>query len=377
MAVRTHRLGLSPFAIGHKEEVPDVLSTVESISSLCRRIGIRWFVVPLDGLGPCSEETRIVALQVTNDHKNAFVNYLATAEGQIGRQAVGQAAQYVRDASLLSPNGIDNFRCGVSFNTRPNGAFFPFMFHEGEQGFSVALELTGLCVAAIEQCPSRDLENVRSYMLAALVPAVEMADLACRDIERLTGRRYFGIDASLAPHPERNDLSVGYLFSLLGVKTFGDNGTTFIAAFVTDILKSVVKRSGVRATGFCGVMYSVLEDRGLAEANLQPNGLPMSQLLALSAVCGCGLDMIPVPGDVTWQELAGVMLDVGALATWLDKPLGVRLLPIPRKAVGELTRFDHDFLVNTRIQEMVRQDGLGRLLDSTHPFAYTRDQLVT
>ena len=87
--------------------------------------------------------------------------------------------------------------------------------------------------------------------------------------------------------------------------------------------------SGIRATGFNGVMYSILEDPGFADVSMDVNSLPLSQLLSLSSICGCGVDMLPVPGDISSKELTGIMLDVAAKASWLNKPLGARILPIP------------------------------------------------
>ena len=66
--------------------------------------------------------------------------------------------------------------------------------------------------------------------------------------------------------------------------------------------------------------------------------------------------MLPVPGDISSKELTGIMLDVAAKASWLNKPLGARILPIPNKSTGDLTSFEHDFFVNTRIQ-----NGLGNV----------------
>ena len=66
-------------------------------------------------------------------------------------------------------------------------------------------------------------------------------------------------------------------------------------------------------------------------------------------MCGCGLDMLPVPGNVLPEEMASIILDLAATASRLDKPLGFRVLPIPNKQVNESTEFDMDFLTNTRV----------------------------
>ena len=47
-----------------------------------------------------------------------------------------------------------------------------------------------------------------------------------------------------------------------------------------------------------------------------------------------------------------MIMDVSSLAITLNKPLGVRILPIPGKKGNELTGFNYDFLVDTRIMNI-------------------------
>jgi len=371
--VRTQRIGLAPFSIKKEEDGLKVLSTIESVSSLCESLGLRWFVVPFRTVGQNLNLTNEFALKVMEKCDKTFVNFIVTENNSIDTESVNSAARFVQDVSQISENGFDNFRFGTSFNTKPNGAFFPFMHHEGENGFSIALELILPIVNVIKQNPEKTLENLRAKIVEELLQTVISIDKISQQIENSTGMKYYGIDASLAPHPERAESSVGYLFNLLGVNGFGSSGTSFIASFLTDIIKTVIKASGVRAVGFNGVMYSVLEDYALGEVSRTENSLPKSQLLALSAICGCGIDMVPVPGDISREEISSVMLDVGAMAVWLNKPLGVRLLPVPEKAVGDLTDFEHDFFINTRIQGGSIYNGCDIDFDGKKPFVYSRD----
>ena len=296
--VRTQRIGLAPFRVAVKNQGAAVLSTTEAVASLSRGIGIRWFDVPFHTAGADYEASNEVALDVMKTHENAFVNFMVTDGSRVDTQAVDYAAEHVREVSKLSSNGFDNFRFGTSFNTKPHGAFFPFMHHQGKNGFSIALELIHPIVEVIERSQSKAVESLRSAILDELVGILSKIDEVARSVEEQTAMRYLGIDASLAPHPERSESSIGHLFRSLGVQCFGNSGTAFIASFLTDIVKSAVKRSGIKATGFNGVMYSVLEDSGLGLVSEDANGLPKSQLLALSAICGCGVDMLPVPGDI-------------------------------------------------------------------------------
>jgi uncharacterized protein (UPF0210 family) len=99
-------------------------------------------------------------------------------------------------------------------------------------------------------------------------------------------------------------------------------------------------------------MLPVLEDVGLVERNNQ-GLLRLSNLLAYSAVCGTGLDTIPLPGEASTEQLAAVLLDVATLGWKLRKPLSARLFPIPGKQAGDLTEFDFSYFVNTRVMAIV------------------------
>jgi len=92
----------------------------------------------------------------------------------------------------------------------------------------------------------------------------------------------------------------------------------------------------------------VLEDATLA-ARAADGSLTVNDLLLYSAVCGAGLDTIPLPGDTTVETLSAVLLDVAALALRLGKPLTARLMPIPEKQAGDPTGFDFAFFANSRV----------------------------
>jgi uncharacterized protein (UPF0210 family) len=68
--------------------------------------------------------------------------------------------------------------------------------------------------------------------------------------------------------------------------------------------------------------------------------LYIGELLQWSAVCGTGLDTVPLPGDVSEGALSDLLFDVAALSARLHKPLTARLMPLPGKAAGEPVHFD-------------------------------------
>jgi hypothetical protein len=101
-------------------------------------------------------------------------------------------------------------------------------------------------------------------------------------------------------------------------------------------------------TGFSGLFLPVLEDVVLAKRAAEGT-LHVKDLLMYSAVCGTGLDTIPLPGDTSQEAMTGILLDLATLALRLDKPLTARLMPIPGKKAGDLTGFDFAYFANSRV----------------------------
>jgi hypothetical protein len=80
--------------------------------------------------------------------------------------------------------------------------------------------------------------------------------------------------------------------------------------------------------------------------------LSIDALLAYSAVCGTGLDTVPLPGDISEDQLARIIGDMATVAYRLRKPLSARLMPVAGKKAGDRTEFDDPFLVNAVIQPL-------------------------
>jgi len=72
-------------------------------------------------------------------------------------------------------------------------------------------------------------------------------------------------------------------------------------------------------------MLPLLEDPVLAE-RWSEGTFDLDSLLAYSAVCGTGLDAVPLPGEVSQQRLERIIGDVASLAFKWHKPLTARLI---------------------------------------------------
>jgi len=371
--IRTCRLSMSPINDYSQFSNASARSVVSWVSDLCEKVGVRWFCVPfslVNSENP-SELARIAA-EIINRHSNVFVNMIAARNGVVDMEGVEQASKLIRSVSKLSNNGFDNFRVGVSCNCEPHTPYFPFAYHEGDDGFSLALEIVDEFIEFAQKHTKDGLVAVRENVLEYLTKKLTEVDSIGVNLEAEAGVRYLGVDASLAPFPN-GDTSVSRLVEILGVEDFGSNGSLFITSYLTDIIKTALARSGARHVGFNGVMYSLLEDDCLALRNRQKN-FTLDSLILYSAVCGCGIDMVPVPGDVLNEEISSMILDVAGLSATLKKPLGVRVLPIVGKSVNELTDFNYDFLVDTRVMEIRnRAISMSQSAD-TSQFVYLRER---
>ena len=190
---------------------------------------------------------------------------------------------------------------------------------------------------------------------ARLVAGIEDAAAAIVPVaERLAaeyGLRFSGIDFSPAPYPAEAK-SLGAALEALGIRLGGPGGL-FAAAFITE----AIDRARFPHTGFCGLMLPVLEDTTLAR-RAAAGELALNDLLLYSAVCGVGLDTIPLPGDVGEATLAGLLLDTAALSARLRKPLVARLMPLPGLVAGDPTSFDFEYFAAGRVMA-IREMGQG------------------
>ncbi|KAA0178173.1 hypothetical protein FNF27_00030 [Cafeteria roenbergensis] len=182
---------------------------------------------------------------------------------------------------------------------------------------------------------------------------------------------YIGTDTSFAPNPSAPALD--RLFRAAGVPHPGASGSLALASALTAACKTLGVGASARPllVGYCGLMLPPLEDLGLASA-VSRGQLTVSDLLSLSAVCGIGLDTVPVhvPGLFPDSETAGadsgaegvaaagvapplerVIGDVAAMAYRLGKPLSCRLFPYA-SAAGSATEFDHPHMCNTSVMAL-------------------------
>jgi uncharacterized protein len=342
--VQTTRLALSPFAeAGPTDDTDWVLVFARELEEACRENGIFFTSIgPIRWSRLGLEAGRRYAIALA-DAMVATEQINGTIETTYGGRPSGSAAlaagQVVARLAAETPLGFGNFRFCTISECGPGIPFFPAGHHQnGAPAFTIGLQAADeVRRAYAEGGTLEDLERRLGDTLGAQIARVETI---ARALEAENQIRYGGTDLTPAPFTADEISSAGMLEDLGGGE-FGAPGTLAAASAFTRMLKSLP----FDQVGYSGLMLPVLEDSILAE-RASAGLVSVSELLLYSAVCGTGLDTVPVPGDATPEMLAAVILDVAALAVALQKPLSCRLFPVPGKAAGDRTEYDSPYLVN-------------------------------
>lgn len=271
--------------------------------------------------------------------------------------AVYEAARVIYRAAEIEA-GFGNLRFTASANVPPGTPFFPAAYHDGgPTSFALAMESADLAVTACQK--ARDAADVRQRLRAAIErEAAGLISVA----ERLAdqhGIRFGGLDFSLAPFPTAA-CSIGAALERIAGGPLGCPGTLAAAALLTD----AIDQAKFPRAGFCGLMLPVLEDLILGQRAAEGR-LKLASLLQWSAVCGTGLDTVPLPGDLAPATLAHILWDVAALSLRLDKPLTARLMPLPGKRAGDPVHFDFAYFADGGVLEVAPPLSPGHLSRET------------
>jgi uncharacterized protein (UPF0210 family) len=276
--------------------------------------------------------------------ESVFVNISISnrATGTIDGDAIWEAARVIRQASTIQENGFANLRFAALAGVAPGTPFFPAAYHGGgPPAFAIATESADLALTACESAPNAEV--VRWGLQTAVEKAAKELAQRAQSLTQAYDLRFGGIDFSLAPFPSP-EASIGAAMESLSGQPLGSAGSLAAAAVLTDALD----RAQFPRCGFCGLMLPLLEDTVLASRAAEGR-IRVSELLQWSAVCGTGLDTVPLPGSIGEETLAGLLFDVAALAVRSKKPLAARLMPVPGKTAGDPVHFDFSYLTDSRV----------------------------
>ena len=280
---------------------------------------------------------------------NACVNVPLDENGVLDNELIEQSAYVVQRIANITPRGEGNFNFTVNFNCKPFIPYFPAGYHLSHlpNSFVIGLETPDLLVEVLKSVPKSPHNQFYADCYRAMLQALQYhvdQVLEMLSAVKLSGKFEFaGIDSSAAP--SKNCSSITKIYELMGLPYFGAAGSVEVSALLTKVFKSIQR---VPLVGFSGLMLAVTEDLGLAEGT-QKQYFDIRALLTYSAVCGIGLDTVPVAGNAKAESIAAIMRDTGTMAFRLNKPLTVRLFPIPNKVAGEISEFESDDLCNCRL----------------------------
>ncbi len=344
--VQTLRLALPPLT----ETLPEVSPTAiadfgQWLERETHRHGIEYVSAgSIIADAPSADIAAIATVpQLIAATKTVFIStVVASTKRGINLAAIHACADAVQRIGQQSADGFGNLRFAMLANVPADTPFFPGAYHRGgEPAFAIATEAADMAVSALKN--ANTLTDAQKSLAQAIA---RIGQTLAHTADRLSAAHEFafgGIDFSLAPFP-LPEISIGAAIEHLGVAAFGGHGSLFATAFLTRTLKE----ANPRPTGYNGVMLPVLEDPILAQRAIEGT-FSINDLLLYSAVCGTGLDTIPIPGDSTTDQISAVMLDVATLSVALDKPLTARLLPLSGLRAGDVTTFDFEYFANSAV----------------------------
>lgn len=278
--------------------------------------------------------------------EDIFFGGMMTSGDKIHLAQVKACAEVIVQCAPLDPNGFANLRFAALANVNAGAPFFPAAYHDSDQpAFAIAIESADVAVNAFAGQPT--LDEGRSVLIAEIEKyGQSISRVAQSLISNLKSPKFLGIDFSLAPFPD-DAHSLGGAVEKMGVQKIGLHGSLASAAILTE----AIERADFPHIGFNGFMQPVLEDTILAKRAAEGT-LTIKDALLYSAVCGTGLDTIPLAGDTTAEQITPLLLDLCALALRLDKPLTARLMPVPGKQAGDATEFDFAFFANSKVMAL-------------------------
>lgn len=284
---------------------------------------------------------------------NVCVNVSPDEFGILNNDLINESAKAVLKISQITERGEGNFNFTVNFNCQPLIPYFPAGYHNKELGdcFVIGLETPDLLVNVLKEynrnsssaTHNEHQKNYYQVMSNALNYHISNINQIILGLNYEHSFNFSGFDSSAAP--SKNCSSMAEIYEQMGVEYFGASGSVEASSLLTKVFKSL---KGVNLVGFSGLMLALTEDTGLAQGS-KLSHFDIRSLLTFSSVCGIGLDTVPIPGDTSVDKISALMRDTGTMAYRLNKPLTVRLFPVPGLNAGDYTVFESEDLCNCAV----------------------------
>jgi len=340
--VQTTRLASIPFPILLNGKTSNLPRLAQQLTEILPQINVAYA-----SLGPAliefPESYAYVAEAIAASENVFFGGVVADRKNGISLAAIQACAKIIQEASTITMDGFANLRFAALANVRAGSPFFPAAYHDKDgPAFAIATESADLALRAFGRQQSLD-EGRRALIAEISKHGQAIARIATTIFSKT---KFIGIDFSLAPFPDDSH-SLGGAVEKMGAPKIGLHGSLAAAALLTE----AIERADFPRTGFSGFMQPILEDSILAKRAAEST-LTIKDALLYSAVCGTGLDTVPLPGDTSAEQITPLLLDLSVLAMRLDKPLTARLMPVPGKKAGDSTAFDFGFFANSKVMKL-------------------------
>lgn len=244
---------------------------------------------------------------------------------------VRETAEATADKSCFGAAKLVVFCNSVDDNPFMAGAYHGV--GEPDCIINVGVSGPGVVRSALSKHPDADINEVCNIIKTTAYKITRVGQLVGVTASERLGVPFGIVDLSLAPTPAVGD-SVAHILEEIGLEKCGAPGTTACLALLNDS----VKKGGVMACssvgGLSGAFIPVSEDSGMIDA-AKCGSLSIEKLEAMTAVCSVGLDMIAVPGDVTADQIAGIIADEAAIGMINSKTTAVRIIPAIGLKEGE------------------------------------------
>jgi hypothetical protein len=335
-------------------QLNDLPKLAQELADAIRQVGIAYA-----SLGPALPEMprsyEVIPDAIVASQNIFFGGVMADRKRGIDLSAIRACADVIVKCASIEPNGFANLQFAALANVEAGAPFFPAAYHDSDEpAFAIATESADLAVQAFENATT--LEEGRKTLISEITRHGQTLSRIAQDltqspvsnslITNYHSPTFLGIDFSLAPFPD-DAHSLGNAVEKMGIPKIGLHGSLAAAAILTE----AIDQANFLHTGFSGFMQPILEDSVLAR-RAEEGTLTVKDVLLYSAVCGTGLDTIPLPGDTTAEQITPLLLDLCALALRLNKPLTARLMPVPGKKVGDETNFDFAFFAPSKIMDL-------------------------
>ena len=284
----------------------DALSFLRSLDDLSQKDGFAPNVGPAmlhDTDDPAAMHLLAQVLS-TLPHLNASA-IIADDDG-IHWKTIRESAKLVRYVTDHTARSQGNFQFTATAMLKPLGPFYPGAYHTGAgKQFSLGFEGANV-VQEVFAATHGDFDASVAELTRQLTIHALIGEDVGNKVAASSGWTFAGVDPTPAP---LGDASIGDAIERYTGSKFGTNGTMTAALAITTAVKAVK----VKQIGYSGLMLPVMEDKRLAQRWAE-NTYEIDSLLAYSAVCGTGLDTVPLPGDVSEERMVKIFGDVAALA---------------------------------------------------------------